>query len=882
MAEPRPPSLKLTAGVGSASGMPGVPQRGGLLGWLLGSRPAPLAGIAEIDPEDIATGTDWSNYVHLPPGTRDGGGDGGGGGAPTPERLGICFSGGGIRAASFCLGGLEALRDHSSGYFEKACYLSAVSGGGYLAVAHAALLGLTRKHPPAGASAAAVEELLRTPPPWSLTAPETVNLRNHTQYLAPDLVGRVWGVSVILYGAIRRLLPFAALIVLLGTLYGWLLLALPHLRFASVQGSTPSIDLTAVRSVAIFGCGGVLALAALQLLMREGLERIRPIPPADTECQRIRRSATAIAGLAAAVGAVAATAGVHVAGRAEGAGTSLTVAVVSAVATVVIWLLWLVLRAKGRHVDAAHAALEIWTVRLVGLGVLAGVLFCLVPIVFSRLGDDVRHLTGAAGADLGLIAMLMRIAGRAHTAASTLRRVITLVAAYVAGPLVLLVGFLLVAYVSASRGPRWDGFDTAMWVVSSLAFLVAVWLLDDEVRAPLHILYRERLSTAFIRLRAKDTNGRITTAEPPWGEAIDFSTLDVTGMPRLVICASVNVNDDVVPPGRFVGVFTFEKERCGGPLTGYAPTRVMEEAAGEGVLTLPGMMAIAGAAFSPLMGRTTRPGWRLLQALFDVRLGMWLPNPRWLPDLETARRRPLAPVASSGMEQRLTRRRSRFLAQQVDVHTPPDVGTPPARLRPGWSYSLREAFGGNSLRLPYVYVTDGGHWENLGLVELLRRGCTRIVCFDASEDRDQPLSALGQAMTLAKDELNVTVEVEVDELWPGSAHDPKDPRRCVSMCARGRIRYPDGRTGRLVIVKNHLPKDVPVDVRTYAESDARFPMDSTLDQFFDDQRFDAYRSLGYHGAMRAAAILDGLGGTLEDCTGTRPVSASAPAVPPPR
>jgi hypothetical protein len=47
--------------------------------------------------------------------------------------------------------------------------------------------------------------------------------------------------------------------------------------------------------------------------------------------------------------------------------------------------------------------------------------------------------------------------------------------------------------------------------------------------------------------------------------------------------------------------------------------------------------------------------------------------------------------------------------------------------------------------LAFLYVTDGGHWENLGLVELLRRGCTKIYCFDAAGDKEQTFFTIGEA-----------------------------------------------------------------------------------------------------------------------------------------
>lgn len=71
------------------------------------------------------------------------------------------------------------------------------------------------------------------------------------------------------------------------------------------------------------------------------------------------------------------------------------------------------------------------------------------------------------------------------------------------------------------------------------------------------------------------------------------------------------------------------------------------------------------------------------------------------------------------------------------------------------------------MRLPYVYITDGGHFENLGLVELLRRGCTQIACFDASEDVKPPLTAIGQAIALAHDELGVDITIDIRATCPG-------------------------------------------------------------------------------------------------------------------
>ncbi len=132
------------------------------------------------------------------------------------------------------------------------------------------------------------------------------------------------------------------------------------------------------------------------------------------------------------------------------------------------------------------------------------------------------------------------------------------------------------------------------------------------------------------------------------------------------------------------------------------------------------------------------------------------------------------------------------------------------------------------------------------------------MCFDASEDGAKPLTALGQAIALARDELGIDITLQTKYIWPGSANSKLDARYSQTMVACGRITYPNGRTGTLILVKNHLPQDAPRDVLSYAETDASFLFDSTLNQFFDDQRFDAYRALGEHGGKQAAALLQHL------------------------
>ena len=825
----------LGQGVGSRTGRAATPTSDSALARLLfGLDPPPLDGIAEIAPGEINDAplldhesVVWTGYLATPP---DVGSD------ADSERVGICCSGGGIRAASFSVGGLDALR--SRGIFGRAAqggYLAGVSGGGYIAIAHAALRGLTRKY-----SGSDADQLLESPAPWAMDAPEMVNLRNHTRYLVPNLAGGIWALAVIAYGLVRHLIPFAALVVVLGTIYGWILLALPHVNLSA--GATRRIDLASVAWVGV-ACGLCLALAALLVALRLQ-QRVAP-PAAGWRIGLSRTLALALIGAGAAGTAIGIN---HVdAFRITSGALSITVTV--ALAFVVVAAVQVGWRALSRWLsgcDRGRAFLETWSVRLCVVAAATGALLCGIPVALTHIPElHPVALLGTLGGDLLAGASLRRIARYARTAPSSRwTNLVVAVASYVIGPLVVAVALFLMTYVAVTAGLS---IPIAIALVGAVACWLFAWLLSDEVRSPLHILYRERLAGAFIRYRFHNKNVAVGTGEPPWKDAVSLTELNMDGMPNLIICAAVNVCDDVVPPGRFAGSFTFEKERSGGPLTGYVATAALEKAAGEGVLTLPGMMAVSGAAFSPIMGRFTRPGFRLLLSMFDVRLGLWLPNPRWIRGVETARRMPMAwppPGAPLG---------KRFADGDDGAKTPAEP------LRAGWSYNLREAFGLNSLRLPYVYVTDGGHWDNLGIVELLRRGCTRIVCFDASEDGDStPLRALGQAMALARDELSVDFDVASDTtaaLIPGSAGIDSNRRAAKSITAKVEFRYPNGRGGVLVVAKNVLPVDAPRDVLAYAAVDKAFPSDTTLNQFFDDEHFDAYRELGYVAGLRAADLL---------------------------
>ena len=207
-------------------------------------------------------------------------------------------------------------------------------------------------------------------------------------------------------------------------------------------------------------------------------------------------------------------------------------------------------------------------------------------------------------------------------------------------------------------------------------------------------------------------------------------------------------------------------------------------------------VAISGAAASPNMGYHSSPAVTFLMGVFDIRLGWWAGNPRHALTWDTC--------------------------------------------GPKWAwYLLKELFGRTDDEGRYVYLSDGGHFENLGLYELVRRRCSYIIVSDADCDADMTFSDLGNAIEKCRRDLNAEINIDLTPL-----HRVHDGRRSRAHFACGTIRYDDNTTGLLLYIKASLTGDEPQDVQAYAAEHEHFPHDSTAEQFFNESQFESYRALG--------------------------------------
>ena len=275
------------------------------------------------------------------------------------------------------------------------------------------------------------------------------------------------------------------------------------------------------------------------------------------------------------------------------------------------------------------------------------------------------------------------------------------------------------------------------------------------------------------------------------------------------------------------GTSTSRRMRVGGDAdggatpTGYYPTQLVaktkyepETAAGAAAaarFTNDGIMlgttvAISGAAANPNQGYHTSTAVAFLMSVFNVRLGWWLGNPA-------------GPKASSNG---------------------PTFGL---------GYTLAELFGTTSSESAFVNLSDGGHFDNMGLYELVRRRCRYIILCDAEQDGRLAFGGLSTAIRMCRTDFGAKIEIGLSQL----ARRPDNQPESFSGChhAVGDITYADGTTGKLVYLKSSLTADEPADVLGYHNQVAQFPHESTADQWFDESQFESYRALGCHIADKA-------------------------------
>ena len=274
--------------------------------------------------------------------------------------------------------------------------------------------------------------------------------------------------------------------------------------------------------------------------------------------------------------------------------------------------------------------------------------------------------------------------------------------------------------------------------------------------------------------------------------------------------------------------FTLSPLYCGSSATGWRRTSSFMD---DGMM-LPTAMAISGSVNHQQsglggVGIALNPLVSLLKVLLNLRMGYWVPNP-------------------GGDDQ--SRRPNHFV--------------------PG----LGEALGvGQDETGAFQLLEDGGHFDNLGLYELVRRRLRLILACDAGADIDARLSDLHRVLRRVEVDFGARVVFEEAEDYlavvPGEpAPYPDGAQLAERGHLVGRIDYADGSFGTLVYLKSALVPGMGFAELGYGSRRAGFPQESTVDQFFDEEQFDAHRRLGCELARRLADEV-GLEGRMGEAAG---------------
>lgn len=777
-----------------------------------------------------------------------------------PCGTALSISGGGIRSASFALGVIQAFLNEAPGdapkanasvaaatqasCFDRFDYMSTVSGGGYIGSAvswlkhhyHAneqwrSFLG-TRNRGARSREFTACE----TGTPANIRFTWLDYFRQHGNYLLPSSMSTMSLVGVALRGTVFTLAVYTAILaaMLWAMQVGHVLPPAGTSAWADYPQRVESwlllLGFNVTGAFLLFGIASWLGSIPTRWAVLLGA-----VPP-------LLLCLVGIAVLRAPDGSFAVNPdGLHWRWP-IGAGFLL------AAGACVVLLWWA--RSDWSQANAGAPVVHKWQyrVRILYQQMLGPLLTCLIllaavwslPHAYQFVDGKLHGLSaGLSSSALGVVGAIYQfLAGRDRKATasafSTIRILIT--------AMLLVYGILLIAYSIV------DKFDDASvplgnWDVPMLAIIglagVLAGLLVNANYIGIGRMYRDRLMELFMPNVEAIQDNQWSSA----GDADQFALASLTDpvrkdsngdpMPQRPLHL---VNCNVVMVGarqdRFRGrggdSFVMSQRFCGSSATGWIPTKKL----GDGRFTLATAVAASGAAASPhagVAGRgiTRNPLVSLLLSLTNVRLGYWVRNPR--------------------------------VSRQAKWW---HAWFPPSLLAPGIRQGL---FGsGTTENAQFIELTDGGHFDNTGLYELIRRRVKVIVLSQASQDTGYAMEDLANTIQRVRVDFGVHVRF-VNETFPLDVLRPESLGLASKRgWAVGTIKYPG--TTELGVILYLQATPIPglnADTMSYWRRNADFPNQTTADQFFDEEQLEAYRELGMAITQTAFEALQGKRGAPE-------------------
>ena len=373
-------------------------------------------------------------------------------------------------------------------------------------------------------------------------------------------------------------------------------------------------------------------------------------------------------------------------------------------------------------------------------------------------------------------------------------------------------------------------------ILVALAFLGFGWFMARYINIntfSLHGMYRNRLIRAYLGA----SNDRRNT-----NKFTGFAQSDNLYMHELVSTQKpfhvVNVTLNLVAGRRLAWQqrkaesFTITPLHAGNCSLGYRPSISY---GGPHGISLGTAITISGAAASPNMGYHSSPVIGFIMTLFNARLGAWLGNP-----------------GKAG-------------AKTFELPGPSSAT----------GSLMKEAFGLTNDTSEYVYLSDGGHFENLALYEMVRRGCRNVAVIDSGCDPTFDYEDLGNA--LRKIRIDLSIPIDFDDSM-------KILREKRTRFAVATIRYsaldPKRKDGLLLYIKPIMLGNEPPDVTAYQCANRAFPHQTTGDQWFNESQTESYRMLGIQSVGDICEGWDGkngLSGLLEHLRAAHPLEPSGVA-----
>ncbi|HXU81748.1 MAG TPA: hypothetical protein VN914_10155 [Polyangia bacterium] len=459
---------------------------------------------------------------------------------------------------------------------------------------------------------------------------------------------------------------------------------------------------------------------------------------------------------------------------------------------------WLIRR---NALDRCTARLLFSTVAWLVLALLWTVAIHIQPIGKALIASATT--AGATGLVTWALSQFKKISTRkapTEDKASSLRPWVPVVLSYLTLALAVLGAFILVHEAVARH---WH-LGLAIGAATFCLFTVLVF---SPNQAGLHASYRARIARAYL--------GKGTVSDEVQKD--DFSILELSGRPIHLICCAANDlgGDPLERLGRGARSAVLSAHGLS-----VGQRWVRWEEVGTDPWAQPPSYASAltasAAAFNSSMGSVSvqlGPAVGVLMTALNLRLGLWI-------------------VGSTAKWWR------RF---------------------PGMLLAL-EAFGwtrtpNNEPQTAFkaVHLSDGGHFENTGLYELVRRHCRYIVLSDCGQDETVVFDDVANAIRKVRQDFGVEIVIDLSPLKPGPdglsrqhvvVGDIIYPRAEIAGAAPARDESVD--RGVLVLVKPTITGDEPGDVLQYRSRNRAFPHESTGDQFYDNEQWEAYRRLGKH------------------------------------